>query len=78
MCCSVLCSKKGKKPGDYMWDAGPQSIEAQKPQNPGYFLLQISLNSLGSSLLLHIHIAAVHTCMTQSVQEVCTFISVCF
>ncbi len=37
MCCSVLCSKKGKKPGDYMWDAGPLSIEAQKTSEPRLF-----------------------------------------
>lgn len=64
MCCSVLCrekKKRGKKQGDYMWDMGPQSIESSKPQNLGDFLLQISLYSPGSSLLLHIHNAAILT-----------------
>lgn len=37
MCCSVLCSEKGKKQGHYMWDTGPQSVEAQKTSKPRLF-----------------------------------------
>ncbi len=30
MCCSVLCTEKGKRRRDYMWDMGPQSIKSSK------------------------------------------------
>jgi len=61
---SVVKKKKAKKQVGYMWDKGPQSIESLKPQNPGCFLLQISLYSPGLTLLLRIHIAEIHTDMT--------------
>lgn len=53
-----------------MWDMGPQSIESLKPRNPGYFLLQVSLYSLGTSLLVHIRCGTSYTCMTTRTREV--------
>lgn len=71
--CAAQFSVVKRAKGDYMWDAGPKVSKHKKPQNPGCFLLQISLHSLGSSLSQHIHNAAIHTCVTQSVVYVFSF-----
>lgn len=65
MLLTSLSRKKAISRGT-IWDMGPQSIRSSNPQNPGCFLLQICAYSLGLSLLLHVHNAAIHSDMTQA------------